>query len=60
MNQPDPPELPGTKLPIKSTYGGTETPAAYIAEDGLVGQQWNIGHVKVQCPHEAKCQGRIR
>ena len=38
INQPDPPELPGTKPPPKSTHGGTHD--AYVAEDGLLGHQW--------------------
>ena len=35
IKQPDPPELPGTK-PSTKEY----TPAAYVAEDGLVMHQW--------------------
>ena len=38
MNQLDPPELPGTKPP-KSTMEGPMAPAAYVAEDGLLGYQ---------------------
>jgi hypothetical protein len=41
MNQPVPPELPGTKPPNKeNSLEGPMTPAAYVAEDGLVGHQW--------------------
>ena len=44
MNQPGTPELPGTKPPVKEdhggTHGGTMAPAIYVAEDGLVGHQW--------------------
>ena len=40
MNQPAPPELPGTKSPAKEyTLEGLKAPATYIAEDGLVGHQ---------------------
>ena len=38
-NQIPTPELPGTK-PGKSTHGGTLFSAAYVAEDGFVGHQW--------------------
>jgi hypothetical protein len=41
MNQPVPPELPGTKPPIKeNTWWDSMAPAAYVAEDGLVGHKW--------------------
>jgi hypothetical protein len=33
---------------------------AYVAEDGLVGHQWEerpLGLVKVICPSTGKCQG---
>jgi hypothetical protein len=40
MNQPVPPELPGTKQPTRVYMEGPMTPAAYVAEDGLVGHQW--------------------
>jgi hypothetical protein len=41
MNEPVPPELPGTKPPTKEyTYGGLMVPAAFVTEDGLVGCQW--------------------
>jgi hypothetical protein len=36
MNQPVPPELPGTKPPTKEEL---KESAAYVAEDGLVGHQ---------------------
>jgi hypothetical protein len=36
-----PPEFSGTKLPTKEyTWEGPMAPASYIAEDGLVGPQW--------------------
>jgi hypothetical protein len=40
MNQPVPPELPETKPPTKVHMVGLMAPVAYIAEDGLVGHQW--------------------
>jgi hypothetical protein len=41
MKQPVPLELPGTKPSPKKTYGWTLLAlAAYVAEDGLVGHQW--------------------
>jgi hypothetical protein len=41
MNQPVPPELPGTEPPIKeNTTVGLMALAAYLSEDGLVGHQW--------------------
>ena len=34
-------------------------PAAYTAEDGLVGHQWEVlGPVKVLCPSIGECQGQ--
>jgi hypothetical protein len=39
MNQPVPPEFPGTKPPTKEVEGPM-TPAAYVAMDCLVGHQW--------------------
>jgi hypothetical protein len=35
-------------------------PAAYAAEDGLVGHQWEdrLGPVKVLCPSIGKCLGQ--
>jgi hypothetical protein len=40
MNQPVPPELPETKPPTKEyTLERPMAPAAYVAEDGLVGHQ---------------------
>jgi hypothetical protein len=38
--EPVPPELPGTKPPIKEHMVGLMALAAYVAEDGLVGYQW--------------------
>jgi hypothetical protein len=35
-----PPKLPGTKSPTKQYLVGLMAPAAYVAEDGLVGHQW--------------------
>ena len=41
MNQPVSPEHPGTKPPPKEyTWEGPEAPTTYVAEDGLVGYQW--------------------
>jgi hypothetical protein len=41
MNQPVLPELPRTKPPTKKIHmEGPMIPAAYVAEDGLVGYQW--------------------
>jgi hypothetical protein len=41
MNYPVPPELPGTKPSTKEyTWGGLMALAAYVAEDGLFGYQW--------------------
>jgi hypothetical protein len=42
MNQPVPPELPGNKPPTKehTWREGPMAPAAYAAEDSLVGHQW--------------------
>jgi hypothetical protein len=41
MNEPVTPELPGTKPPTKEyTQRGPMAPATYVAEDGLVGYQW--------------------
>ena len=37
MDPPVPPELPGTKPPTKE---GPMSLAAHVAEDGLVGHQW--------------------
>ena len=37
------------------------TLAAYVAEDGLVGHQWEerpLGSVKVLCPSIGECQGQ--
>jgi hypothetical protein len=36
MNQPVPPELPGTKPPTR-VHKESKGSAAYVAEDGLVG-----------------------
>jgi hypothetical protein len=51
MSQPGPPELPGTKpLTKENTWWGLMAPAAYVAEDGLVGR----------CSYEAsipQCRG---
>ena len=36
-------------------------PAAYVAEDGLVGHQWEekaLGPVKALCPSVGECQGQ--
>jgi hypothetical protein len=33
-------------------------PAAYVAEDGLVGHQWEEGPLVVQCPSVGECYGR--
>ena len=40
INQPDHPELPGTKPPTRVHMEGPMDPAAYVAEDGLVSHQW--------------------
>jgi hypothetical protein len=41
MKQPVLPELPGTKPPAKEyTWRKAMAPAAYVAEDGLVGHHW--------------------
>jgi hypothetical protein len=40
MNLQVPPELPGTKLPIRENMVGLMALAACVAEDGLVGHQW--------------------
>jgi hypothetical protein len=40
MNQPEPSELPWTKTPSQRVHmEGPVAPAAYVAEDGLVGHQ---------------------
>jgi hypothetical protein len=39
MNQPVPPELPGTKPPTKEYMEGPMAPAAYVTEDSLVRHQ---------------------
>ena len=39
MNQPVPPELPGTKVLTKEYMEGPMSPDAYVAADGLVGHQ---------------------
>jgi hypothetical protein len=33
-------------------------PAAYVAEDGLVGHQWEERPLKVLCPSVGECQGQ--
>jgi hypothetical protein len=38
MNQLEPPELPGTKSPVHME--GPMAPAAYVAEDGRIRNQW--------------------
>jgi hypothetical protein len=55
-----PPQLPGTKPPIKENTGwGLMTLAAYVADDGLVDHQWEaLGNVKVLCPSIGECQGQ--
>jgi len=40
INQPEPPELPGTKTPAKESTWGDPWLQPYVAEDGLVGHQW--------------------
>jgi hypothetical protein len=40
INQPDSPELPGTKPPIKVYVEGPMAPATYVAKDGLVRDEW--------------------
>jgi hypothetical protein len=41
MNQPVPPELPGTTITNQRQHMvGPMAPAAYVAEDGLVAHQW--------------------
>ena len=40
MNLPVYPELLGTKPPIKENMVGLVVLAAYIAENGLLGHQW--------------------
>jgi hypothetical protein len=39
MNQPVPPDSQGLNHQPKGKHGGTQSPAAYIAEDCLVGHQ---------------------
>jgi hypothetical protein len=39
INQPDTPELPGTKPPTKEYTWRSMAPSAYVPED-LVGHQW--------------------
>ena len=34
------PKLPGIKLPTKEYMEGPMAPSAYVAEDGLVGHEW--------------------
>jgi hypothetical protein len=51
MNQPVPPELPGTKT---TNMEGSMAPAAYVAEDGLVGHQ-REGSCEYSMP---QCRGR--
>jgi hypothetical protein len=44
INQPDPPELPGTKPPTKEyTWREPMAPAAYVAEDGLTDKKGRKG-----------------
>jgi hypothetical protein len=41
MNQPVPPELPGTKPPTKEyTWWDPMALASYVADNGLVRHQW--------------------
>ena len=40
INQPDSPELPGTKPPTRVHTEGPMTPATYVAQDGLIYYQW--------------------
>jgi hypothetical protein len=40
MNKPVPPELPGLNHQTCVHMKGLMDPAAYVAEDGLVGHQW--------------------
>jgi hypothetical protein len=42
-NQPLPPSFQGLSHHPKSTRGATHPPAAYVALDGLVGNQWRRG-----------------
>ena len=61
MNQPVPPELPGTKTPIKEN---TQRDSCYncICSRGL--PSWSsmggeaLGPVKALCPSVGKCQGQ--
>jgi hypothetical protein len=46
--------------PVSSTRR-TVSLAAYVAEDGLVGHQWeeiSLGLVKIICPITGECQGQ--
>jgi hypothetical protein len=36
---------------------GLMAPAAYVAEDGLVGHQWEERPMKALCPRVGDCQG---
>jgi hypothetical protein len=40
MNQPGHPELPGTKPPTRVHMEGPMAIAAYVAEEALIGHQW--------------------
>jgi hypothetical protein len=40
MNQSVPPELLGTKPPTRGYMERPMAPATYVAEDGIVGHQW--------------------
>jgi hypothetical protein len=40
INELDPSELPGTKLPIRVYMGQSMASAIYVAKDGLIWHQW--------------------
>jgi hypothetical protein len=49
INQPDSPELPGTKPPTRVHMEGPMTPAAYVAEVVV------LGPVEACCPSIGEC-----
>ena len=61
MNQPLPPVLPGTKPPTKGYTWKDSAPAAYVAEEDLVGHHWEerpLGIANFICPSTGECQGQ--
>jgi hypothetical protein len=45
INQPDTPKLPWIKPPPKNTFRGSMAPAAYVAEECLIGHHWEGYHL---------------